>query len=107
MAGSARSPPGRRGGAPMPSGPRRPQFSMGQALMFAPSAASLAVIDLPALVLRGGASHPAVQRANELVSALLPRAELARSEAPRFHDGKRSFQSTRRPECCVLTCVTL
>ena len=44
---------------------------------FAPSAASLAAIDLPALVLRGGASHPAVQRANELVSAFLPRAELA------------------------------
>jgi pimeloyl-ACP methyl ester carboxylesterase len=44
---------------------------------FAPSAATLAQIDLPALVLRGGASHPAVQSANELVSALLPRAELA------------------------------
>jgi pimeloyl-ACP methyl ester carboxylesterase len=44
---------------------------------FAPPAATLDVIDLPALVLRGGASHPAVQRANELVNALLPRADLA------------------------------
>jgi pimeloyl-ACP methyl ester carboxylesterase len=43
---------------------------------FAPSAASLAVVDIPVLVLRGGASHPAVQRANEIVSASIPRAEL-------------------------------
>jgi pimeloyl-ACP methyl ester carboxylesterase len=47
---------------------------------FAPSAASLALVDIPVLVLRGGASHPGVQRANEIVSALLPRAELATIE---------------------------
>jgi cyanophycinase-like exopeptidase len=35
---------------------------------FALSAASLAAVDIPTLVIRGGASHPAVQRANVLIS---------------------------------------
>jgi pimeloyl-ACP methyl ester carboxylesterase len=37
----------------------------------------LATLDMPVLVLRGGASHAAVQRANELLSQCLPRAALA------------------------------
>ena len=37
----------------------------------------LAALDMPVLVLRGGASHAAVQRANELLSQCLPRAALA------------------------------
>jgi pimeloyl-ACP methyl ester carboxylesterase len=41
------------------------------------SLASLATIDLPALVLWGGASHPAMQRANELVGDRLKRATSA------------------------------
>jgi len=44
---------------------------------FALSAASLAAIDLPVLVIRGGASHPAVQRANDLLSESVAGAELA------------------------------
>jgi pimeloyl-ACP methyl ester carboxylesterase len=40
------------------------------------SAASLAAIDIPVLVVRGGASHPAVQRANALLSECLRGAEL-------------------------------
>jgi pimeloyl-ACP methyl ester carboxylesterase len=41
------------------------------------SLAALAAIDLPALVLWGGASHPAMQRANELVGDRLKRATSA------------------------------
>ena len=48
---------------------------------FAPREAALAAVNGPALVLRGGTSHPAVQRANELVSASLPRAKLATIES--------------------------
>jgi pimeloyl-ACP methyl ester carboxylesterase len=44
---------------------------------FALSGAALATVGLPALVIRGGASHPAVQRANELISECMPRAALA------------------------------
>ena len=38
---------------------------------------SLAAVQIPALVIRGGASHPAVQRANALLSAYMSRAALA------------------------------
>ena len=48
---------------------------------FAPREAALAAVNRPALVLRGGTSHPAVQRANELVSASLRRAKLATIES--------------------------
>jgi len=41
------------------------------------SAASLAAVDLPTCVVRGGASPPAVQRANALISECLPGAALA------------------------------
>ncbi len=41
------------------------------------SAASLAAIDVPVLVLRGGASHPAVQRANGLLGECVNGATLA------------------------------
>jgi pimeloyl-ACP methyl ester carboxylesterase len=44
---------------------------------FALSAASLAGIQIPALVIRGGASHPAVQRANALLSECMGNAALA------------------------------
>ena len=44
---------------------------------FALSAASLAAVEVPALVIRGGASHRAVQRANALLSAHMSRAALA------------------------------
>ncbi len=47
---------------------------------FALSEASLAEIDVPTLVLCGTVSHPAVQRANELVSASVPAAELTTIE---------------------------
>jgi len=40
------------------------------------SAASLAAIRIPVLVFRGGASHPAVQRANALLSECVRGAEL-------------------------------
>lgn len=40
------------------------------------SPALLAAIDVPALVLRGGASHPAMQRANELLSQNMRAASL-------------------------------
>ena len=39
-------------------------------------AASLAAVDLPVLILRGGASHPAVQRANALLAACVRGAAL-------------------------------
>ncbi len=41
------------------------------------SAAALATIKIPTLVLRGGASHPAMQRANELLFECMNRAALA------------------------------
>jgi pimeloyl-ACP methyl ester carboxylesterase len=41
------------------------------------SAASLAAIEIPTLVLRGGASHPAMQRANTLLFESMSRAALA------------------------------
>ncbi len=41
------------------------------------SAAALSAVDLPVLIVRGGASHPAVQRANALLGECLGRAELA------------------------------
>jgi pimeloyl-ACP methyl ester carboxylesterase len=44
---------------------------------FALSAASLAAVQIPALVIRGGASHPAVQRANGLLSECMGDAALA------------------------------
>jgi pimeloyl-ACP methyl ester carboxylesterase len=44
------------------------------------SAASLAAIDIPVLVFRGGASHPAVQRANALLSERMRGAALATVE---------------------------
>ena len=46
--------------------------------------ARLATIDVPALVLRGGASHPAVQRANELLSESM-RAALLETIAGAAH----------------------
>lgn len=47
------------------------------AYKFALSPALLAGIDLPVLVMRGGASHPAVQRLNELLSVHIAGATLA------------------------------
>jgi pimeloyl-ACP methyl ester carboxylesterase len=44
---------------------------------FALPAASLAAVQIPALVIRGGASHPAVQRANALVGESMSNAALA------------------------------
>ena len=44
---------------------------------FALPAASLAAVEIPALVIRGGASHPAVQRANELLGEYMSEAVLA------------------------------
>lgn len=44
---------------------------------FALSAASLAAVQIPALVIRGGVSHPAVQRANALLAVCMSRAALA------------------------------
>jgi pimeloyl-ACP methyl ester carboxylesterase len=41
------------------------------------SVESLAAVDVPALVLRGGASRPAVQRANEIISECISGAALA------------------------------
>jgi pimeloyl-ACP methyl ester carboxylesterase len=41
------------------------------------SAASLAAINIPVLIVRGGASHPAIQRANGLLGEYLNAAELA------------------------------
>ena len=44
---------------------------------FALPAKSLAAVQIPALVIRGGASHPAVQRANALLSECMGNAALA------------------------------
>jgi pimeloyl-ACP methyl ester carboxylesterase len=44
---------------------------------FALSAVSLAAVQLPTLLIRGGASHPAVQRANALLSERMSGAALA------------------------------
>jgi pimeloyl-ACP methyl ester carboxylesterase len=41
---------------------------------FALTPASLAAVKVPTLVVRGGASHPAVQRANELLGGWIPGA---------------------------------
>jgi pimeloyl-ACP methyl ester carboxylesterase len=38
--------------------------------------ARLAAVEIPTLVLRGGTSHPAVQRANELLSRYIPKASV-------------------------------
>ena len=43
---------------------------------FSLSASVLATIDIPVLVLRGGASHPAMQRANALLGDIVTGAEL-------------------------------
>ena len=43
---------------------------------FQPSSASLAKVEVPTLVLRGGASHPAVQCANELPAERMPKASV-------------------------------
>jgi pimeloyl-ACP methyl ester carboxylesterase len=43
---------------------------------FQPTPAALAAVEIPSLVLRGGNSHPAVQRANELLAQCLPEASL-------------------------------
>jgi pimeloyl-ACP methyl ester carboxylesterase len=43
---------------------------------FAMSAAALATVQIPALVIRGGASHTAVQRANALLNECMSRAAL-------------------------------
>ena len=89
---------------------------------FAPRGAALAAVNGPALVLRGGTSHPAVQRANELVSASLPRAKLATIEsaahfmiATHPHEVGRLTRHIRRAEeaslrppqglVCVFSCV--
>jgi len=47
---------------------------------FALPAAALAAVEIPALVIRGGSSHPAVQRANALLSECMSRAALATIE---------------------------
>jgi pimeloyl-ACP methyl ester carboxylesterase len=47
---------------------------------FALPAASLTAVQIPALVIRGGASHPAVQRANALLSECMSQAALATIE---------------------------
>jgi pimeloyl-ACP methyl ester carboxylesterase len=43
---------------------------------FQPSSASLAKVKIPTLVLRGGASHPAVQRANERLAERMQQASV-------------------------------
>jgi pimeloyl-ACP methyl ester carboxylesterase len=43
---------------------------------FSPTPDSLAKIDVPTLVLRGGASHPAMQRANELLGRCMGNASV-------------------------------
>lgn len=47
---------------------------------FSPPGASLAAMEIPALVLCGGASHPAVRRANELLSQFMRSAALVTVE---------------------------
>jgi pimeloyl-ACP methyl ester carboxylesterase len=42
---------------------------------FAPSAAELAVVDIPVLVLRGEKSHPAIRQANAVLAARIKQAE--------------------------------
>jgi pimeloyl-ACP methyl ester carboxylesterase len=52
---------------------------------FRVTAAEFATIDVPVLVMRGGASHPAMQRANELLSTCIERASLVTiAEAAHF-----------------------
>jgi hypothetical protein len=50
------------------------------AYSFPLSAAALATIEIPTLVLRGGASHPAMQRVNGLLFECINRASLATIE---------------------------
>jgi pimeloyl-ACP methyl ester carboxylesterase len=50
------------------------------AYAFPLSAASLAAIEIPVLVFRGGASHPAAQRANALISECISGASLVTVE---------------------------
>jgi pimeloyl-ACP methyl ester carboxylesterase len=47
---------------------------------FRPTPAALAAIDVPTLVLRGAASHPAVQRANELLVKCMTKASVVTIE---------------------------
>jgi pimeloyl-ACP methyl ester carboxylesterase len=61
------------------------------------SAASLATVEIPALVFRGGASHPAMQRINALLSECMRRATLATI------DGAAHFMiATHAGEVCRL-----
>ncbi len=46
------------------------------AYSFQPTAASLAGIDVPTLVVLGADSHPAVKRANEVLALSMPKASL-------------------------------
>jgi pimeloyl-ACP methyl ester carboxylesterase len=43
---------------------------------FQPTSASLAAIDIPTLVVRGADSHPAVKRANEVLTLSMPKSSL-------------------------------
>jgi pimeloyl-ACP methyl ester carboxylesterase len=43
---------------------------------FQPTSASLAAIDMPTLVVRGADSHPAVKRANEVLTLSMPKSSL-------------------------------
>jgi pimeloyl-ACP methyl ester carboxylesterase len=51
---------------------------------FLPTSASLASIDVPALVLWGGKSHPAIQRANELLAQFTNAKVVTISQAAHF-----------------------
>jgi pimeloyl-ACP methyl ester carboxylesterase len=60
------------------------------------SAETLATVRLPVLILRGGASHPAVRRANELLGERLTGATLGAIERSRtFHDRNPRRRSSR------------
>ena len=59
---------------------------------FTISAASLAAVQIPTLVIRGGAGHPAVQRANALLSERMSGAELTTI------DGAAHFMIATHPE---------
>jgi pimeloyl-ACP methyl ester carboxylesterase len=51
---------------------------------FLPASAALAAIDVPTLVLWGGRSHPAIQRANELLAQFTTAKAVTISEAAHF-----------------------
>lgn len=51
---------------------------------FLPTPASLAAIEIPTLVLSGGKSHPAIQRANELLAQFTTASVVTISEAAHF-----------------------